>query len=128
MADGTFGLVSEVVERFLRALGTRDYDALAECFADGSTLRALVPTRVREEEGPEAIAARYRFWLDDYEDYELVATDVERFADHEQLRYRIRGVDPKDGPGVMEQRGYAIVDDGRITTLNVVCSGFRPDT
>jgi SnoaL-like domain len=119
--------VSEVVERFLRSLETRDYDALADCFADASMLRALVPTRVREEQGAEAIAARFRFWLDEYEDYQVVDSDVERFADHEQLHYRIRAVDPEDGPGVLEQRGYAIVDDGRIATLNVVCSGFRPD-
>jgi hypothetical protein len=61
--------MSDVVERFLRSLATRDYNALAECFADTSRLRALVPTRIREEQGPDAIAARYRFWLDDYDEY-----------------------------------------------------------
>ena len=127
MLDGTFAHVSEVVDRFLRSLATRDYDALAECFAPSAKLRALVPTRVREEDGPEAITARFRFWLDDYDEYQVVATDAEPIADREQLRYLIRGVDPQDGPGVMEQRGYATVDDGRISELNIVCTGFRPD-
>jgi hypothetical protein len=120
--------MSDVVERFLRSLATRDYDGLADCFAPTARMRALVPTRVREEDGPQAIAARYRFWLDDYDQYQVVATDNERVADREQLRYLIRGVDPKDGPGVLEQFGYATVDGGRITALNLVCSGFRPET
>jgi hypothetical protein len=32
----------------------------------------------------------------------------------------------KDRWHVIEQRGYADVVDGKITDLNLVCSGFRP--
>jgi hypothetical protein len=124
--DGTFAAVGDAVERFLHSLETRDFETLADCFAPDAKLRALLPSRIREEDGRDAIEARYRFWLGDLGDYELLRTASDTVVDRALVRYRVRGVDPEDGPSEMEQHGYATVEDGRITALNVVCSGFRP--
>jgi ketosteroid isomerase-like protein len=124
--DGTVAAMSDVVERFLNSLETRDFETLADCFAPDAKLRALLPSRIREEDGRDAIQARYRFWLGKLGDYELLRTASDSVVDRALVRYRVRGVDPEDGLSEMEQHGYATVEDGRITALNVVCSGFRP--
>jgi SnoaL-like domain len=116
----------EATAAFLDAVARRDYDAIAALFAPEARLRALVPTTVRDDVGPEAIAARYRFWYGDLEHFALLETDEEAVGDRIRLRYRVRGTDPDEGPIVQEQTAYATVEDGRITVLNLVCSGSRP--
>jgi len=54
-----------VVERFRAALHARDFDGIAACFHADALLVAVVPPGIREDAGPEQIAARYRRWLDD---------------------------------------------------------------
>lgn len=44
--------------------------------------------------------------------------------DRVSLSYRFRT--HKDRRYVIEQRSYADVVNGKITNLNLVCSGFRP--
>jgi hypothetical protein len=124
--DGSVAAVGDVVDRFLDAVGSRDFDAIAACFHDDARMRALVPSRLRDESGPEAIAARYRYWLGDADTVELVEHEHDSIVGRERLRYRLRVVDPENGEQLMEQEGYATVNDGRIATLNLVCSGFLP--
>lgn len=114
------------VARFLDALAARDFDAVGACFAADARLRALVPARLRDEEGPDAIRDRFAYWYGGLGDFELTTAEAEVFADRIRVRYAACGVHPKDGPVVQEQEGYATVVDGKIATLNVVCSGFRP--
>ena len=117
---------TDTATRFLDAVATRDFAALGGCFAEDARLRALVPTRLRDEEGREAIAARYGYWYGALDDFELTAAEAVAVADRIRLRYTVRGIHREDGPVVQEQQGYATVVDGLIATLNVVCSGFRP--
>lgn len=115
-----------VGEQFLDALGRRDYDALATCFADDATLRAIVPPGVREADGPEAIAARFRMWTGEMADYELLEAEAAPFAEVLRLRYVARGIEAGTGPTMFEQTAYAEVADGLITKMRLACSGQRP--
>jgi hypothetical protein len=115
-----------VLDRFLTALEGRDWDALGACFAPDAKLRALVPTALREADGGGAIADRFAVWFADLQQYELLESGVSPFVDRVHVSYRVRGIDPEDGDTIVEQRGYATVDDDRIAALNLVCSGFRP--
>jgi SnoaL-like protein len=116
-----------VAMRFLDALGRRDYDALARCFHTDARMRALVPSRLREEEGADAIAERYRAWVGRYDSYKLVDPIVDELVDLVRLRYAVRGVDPEVGHAtIFEQTAYAEVSDGAIAELRLVCSGERP--
>jgi len=124
--DASVGEVSDVVDRFLDAVAATDFDAIAGCFADDARMRALVPSRLRDESGPDAIAERYRFWLGGADTVELVDREHDDILGSERLRYRLRIVHPKNGEQVMEQEGYATVNGDRITALNLVCSGFLP--
>ena len=118
---------TQVAERFLDALEAHDYDAAAELFASDGRLRALVPQALREDEGPEAVANRFRFWWDELAELELLEREAARFHDRTRIRYRWRGRDPEDGWIEVEHQGYLRLDaDGRIAAMNVVCSGFIP--
>ena len=118
--------MSDAVERFLRSLETRDYEGLAHALTPTARLRALVPTALREAEGPDAIVERFRIWTGDLGDYQFSAGEPEDVLGQVRLRYRFRGVDAEDGLVESEQHVYATVEDGRISALNLVCSGFKP--
>ena len=111
--------------QLLDAIRRRDYIGIASCFADEAHLHAVVPPGVREDDGPDAIAARFRLWTGEFGDYEMIGGDVDGFADLLRIRYAIQGVDPELGLCVFEQTAYAEVADGRITKLRLACSGDR---
>ena len=117
---------SAVTTRLLDAIARKDFPAMRACFADDARLRALVPSALREDEGPEAIEARFRFWWEAIDRFEVLDSDVDPLADLVHVRYRLAGVDPEDGPVVGEQQAYLEVGDGRIRGMNLVCSGMRP--
>lgn len=115
-----------VVEELLDAIRARDGARIAGCFAPDAKLRALTPHRLRVEDGPEAIAAQYAFWLGPLEPFAVVAGDVTPIADRVRLRYRFRGHDPAKGWQENEHTAYAAIADGRVRTLDLTCAGFRP--
>ena len=116
----------DVASGFLEALSRRDYDGLASMFKEDGRMRGLVPPGLREAEGREAIAERFRIWNDGVEDWELLEADSENMADVVRIRWRVASTDPELGRTVYEQTAYAEIDDDRIVWMNLVCSGERP--
>ena len=115
-----------VVGELLEAIRARDTGRIAACFTTDARLRALTPHELRELDGPDAIADRYRRWLEPLESFALVSGDVEPIADRVRLRYRFRGRDPVKGWQENEHTAYAAVVEGRVAALNLSCAGFRP--
>lgn len=115
-----------VVGELLEAIRARDTGRIAACFTTDARLRALTPHELRELVGPDAIADRYRRWLEPLESFALVSGDVEPVADRVRLRYRFRGRDPVKGWQENEHTAYAAVVEGRVAMLNLSCAGFRP--
>ena len=120
----TTAQASDIAGRFLEALSRRDYDGLATTFAPDGRLRGLVPSALREAEGREAVAERFGIW-NDAEDWELLESDVENFADIVKLRWRVAATDPELGRTVYEQTAYAEIGERGIAWMNLVCSGER---
>jgi len=114
-----------VTGRFLDALERRDFEQLGATFKPAGRFRGLVPSALREAEGPEAVAERFRIWNGDAEDWELLESDTEQLADVVRLRWRVASTDPELGRTVYEQTAYAGVDDEGIAWMNLVCSGDR---
>jgi hypothetical protein len=119
---------TEIGTQLLDAIRRRDYVGIASCFADDAHMRAVVPPGVREDDGPDAIAARFRLWTGELTDYELVDAAVDPVADLLRIRYAIRGVDPEVGPCILDQTAYVEVAGGRISQMRLACSGDRPLT
>jgi hypothetical protein len=116
---------ADVAERFLDALSRRDFAALGGTFAEDGRLRGLVPSALREAEGPAAIADRFALW-NDAEDWELLDSDVDSVADMLRIRWRVASTDPEARRVTFEQTAYAEVGERGITRMNLVCSGERP--
>lgn len=116
----------EAAQRFLGALGAADWEAIRTLLADDVRLRALVPSVLREAEGPDAVLERFRLWWAELDDFRVLESTSEPSADQVRIRYLLTGTDPEDGPVEVEQQCYFTFEDGRITKINSVCSGFRP--
>jgi hypothetical protein len=116
----------EVAESFLQALAAADWSGVEAQLAPDVRLRALVPRAVREDEGPDAVVGRFKFWWAELDDFRLVDSSVEPFAGQVRVTYRLAGTDAEDGPIVVEQQCYFTVADGAIARINSVCSGFQP--
>jgi len=115
------GVVSiDVGTRFLEALERRDYDALGECFSPGATLRAIVPPGPREDDGRDAIVARFRRWTEDIDDFEVLEASAAPCADVLRLQWAVSGVESgRGGRTTYEQTAYAELDDGLITVMRL---------
>ena len=89
--------------------------------------RGLTPNRNWEASDPDAvISSVLRQWFEDSDEIEsLEHVETDSFSDRERVGYRFRGRN-EDGPFVVEQQAYLATEEGRITWMRVVCSGFRP--
>ena len=130
---GTVGAKRESVtdgeligERFARALGAKDFEAIRGVLADGVQFRALTPEKLWEEKSAAAVIQHVlRRWFDEGDHIEAVL-DVETGHVAERrfrTRYRFR-VRNEGRTFEVDQQAYYDVSDGRIAWLRVLCSGF----
>ncbi len=112
------------LEGFLEGLRRRDFGAIRKRLDPGVRFRALIPPGVSEATSAEAAVDSLREWFADLLEFELIDWDVEPLADRLHLTYRIRGRD-EEGVFLVQQQVYCDVAEGRITTMDLLCSGFR---
>jgi SnoaL-like domain len=109
------------------ALTARDFDRLAGTLAPGVRMRALIPPGPVELAGAGPAAARFASWFGESEGLELVRSGSDEVGDRLHVFYRLRVKRPGDSWKLIEQHLFCALDEGRITALDLVCSGFRPD-
>jgi hypothetical protein len=109
------------------ALTARDFGRLAGTLAPGVRMRALIPPGPVELSGAEPAAARFASWFGESEGLELVHAGCDEVGDRLHVFYRLRVKRPGDPWKLVEQHLFCALDEGRITTLDLLCSGFRPD-
>jgi hypothetical protein len=111
-------------EAFLAALAKRDYGAIASSLHPDVTFRALLPSRVAEHGGSEAAVDEIRGWFKEVTDFAMLGSSVDEVVDRTRIWFRIRLRDD-DGWAVVEQTGFCDADGDGITSMNLVCSGWR---
>jgi hypothetical protein len=117
----------DVGEAFLQALANRDFEALRACLQQEVSFRALVPPGVRQATDASGTVNRLLLWFGEADSFEMLRAEIGQVAHRLSITYRIRLHD-SDGWQVIEQRLYCDVgDDGRISTLDLLCSGFLPE-
>jgi hypothetical protein len=100
---------------------------LVAALAPDVRMRALIPSGPVELSGAEPAAARFAFWFGESNELELVRSGSDEVGDRLHVFYRLRVKRPGDPWKVIEQHLFCALDEGRITALDLVCSGFRPD-
>lgn len=115
-------------QTLLAALARRDFAAVEATLDPAVRFRALTPSRLYEAAGPAETASFPRRWFGDADSFELLAAGVSDVAGRQYLSYRFRLHD-EDGWQVIEQHAYVNVNPrtGTITTLDLLCSGFRTE-
>jgi hypothetical protein len=119
-----------VAGQFIDALAARDFDAIAGTFADDVVFRALLPHRIIELEGTDAVRATFTRWFGNADRWELTEAVVGEVGGRLHLRWRVRITDAQIGDGtfVVEQQVYADGDaDGRLRDVALLCTGYRPE-
>jgi hypothetical protein len=109
------------------ALTDRDFGRLAGTLTPDVRMRALIPPGPIEVRGAEPAAARFASWFGGAKGLELVRSGSDEVSDRLHVFYRLRVKRPGDPWKVIEQHLFCTLDDGRITAVDLVCSGFRPD-
>jgi hypothetical protein len=120
-----------VAGSFLEGLAAQDFAHLAATLDDGAHMTGLVPSGLKEWDGPEQVTAIFRRWFGEVTGFELVDAVVGEVGPRLHLRWRVRVRAERLGDGwfVVEQQVYADTgSDGRLARLFLLCSGFWPET
>lgn len=112
---------------FVTALVDGDIPRLAGTLDSQVLMRALIPPGPTEVRGAEAVAGKFAAWFGSAERLELIRSVSEPVADRLHVSYRLRVRRAGDPWKVVEQHLLCAHDEGRITALDLVCSGFRPE-
>ena len=115
---------------FLEGLAAQDFAKLGGALSADIRLRALLPPGPFEWTGAEVIAGEFARWFGDTENFELVEATVGEVGGRLHLRWRLRLQAERLGVGwfTVEQQAYADTGDGgRITRLDLLCTGYRPE-
>lgn len=115
-------------ETFARAVAAKDQAALRAVLSDTVDFQALTPGRVfRAETGTElAVEVILGTWFARAQMDELCAVTTGRVAGREHVAYRVRLHVGAEEYLVEQQAYYDTADDGRISWLRVLCSGYQP--
>jgi SnoaL-like domain len=111
----------------IAALAGRDFARLAGALTPDVRMRALIPPGPIEISGAEAAAAKFSSWFGNAEAFELIRSGSDTVADRQHVFYRLRVKKPGDVPKLVEQHLLCALEGDRISSLDLVCTGFRSD-
>jgi SnoaL-like domain len=118
---------TDLATGLVAALAERDFPRLAQTLTPDVRMRALLPPGPLELSGADAAAAKFSSWFADAEEFELIHSGGDTVADRLHVFYRLRVRKPGDHRKIVEQHLLCALDEGRISALDLVCTGFRPD-
>jgi TusA-related sulfurtransferase len=111
---------------FLDALVRRDFDALEATLDPAVRFRALVPGESVAVTTAADTAACFRRWFTDKTDIEILDQQVDVLVDRLRIGYRAR-LRKNGQPYLVAQQLFGDLDDGRFVSLDLLCTGFRPE-
>ena len=106
------------------AVADRDTARLAAAVTDTVRLRALLPGGPIEEHGRDAVAARFGGWFADMDTVGLVESAGEAVADRLLIHYRL-DLAQRGTRWACTHTSICKIIDGRLATIDLLCSGFR---
>jgi hypothetical protein len=114
-------------ERFARALAAKDFGQIKTILHPAIDFRGMTPGRFWEASDAQTVIDDIlQSWFEDHDVIdEVLRVENDHFSDRERVGYRF-ALHNKDGAFVTEQHAFYTVEDGRITWMRVLCSGYRP--
>ena len=114
-----------VVLEWVEALADRDPARLADVLSDDVRLRALLPGGLVELAGRDALLGEFKRWFDGLDVVRLADATAQPFSDRTLLHYELE-LAKDDRRWIVAQSVVTTVSEGRLETLDLVCTGFRP--
>jgi hypothetical protein len=106
------------------AVADRALDRLGTHLSDEVRLRALLPGGQLEENGREAVLARFDDWFGGYDTVVLADVAGDAVGDRVLVHYKLT-FDPDGDARVLTQTVVCSLRDGLVGRMDLVCSGFR---
>ncbi|MFD3706802.1 nuclear transport factor 2 family protein [Nocardia sp. NPDC058658] len=119
-------VTASVADLFLAALIRRDFATMASYLAPEVTLRGLIPPGPFTEVGADPAIERFRGWFGGPDDFTVVDSGRDRVGDKLALHWRVRMRPATGSPRLAEQRAFLTTDNGTITSIDLVCTGWQP--
>jgi SnoaL-like domain len=112
--------------QLVEAIAARDLGRIVGTMAPDVRFRYLIPPGPGEVVGADNAAAKYFDWFGDAAALEVLDVLVKPVSDRTSARYRF--LLHREGEWeVVEQQTFLDVDaEGQITSIDLLCSGFRP--
>lgn len=118
----------DVARALLSALSEQDWPRVRGLLADDVWMRALLTRGVDEAHDADTVTAAMRTWHGDTNGFVVLDLAHDTIERREHIRYRFaeRPSWAPDQWHVIEQTGYLRVREGRISRLDLVCTGYHP--
>ncbi len=119
-------MATQLGERFARTVATKDADTLRDLLAPTVSFRALTPGRVWHCDDADAVVDDVILgtWFSPERSVtRVLAVDCAEVGPVHRVSYRFE-VEQPDGQYVIEQQAYFKTENGRISWLHILCSGF----
>ena len=117
----------DLADAFVTSLATKDVDALGRLLTKDLRFRMILPSGPTAVVGASAALARIASWFADADPIEIETANSNEIVGRMVLTYRFR-VRRTGGWHLIEQHLMLDVSDGRISGIDLLCSGFRPIT
>lgn len=118
--------IQAMADAWFEALAAGDFGRLGLLLAPEVRFRALVPGEHVDVVGSHEVVGCYRRWFGDKTDFERLDSHAAMLVDRASVRFRAR-LRRGDESYVVEQLLWGDLEQGRFATIDLVCSGFRPE-
>ena len=119
---------SKVGNLFLKYLKNRDFDNLKTILSEDIVFQAVLPSKTpfREVKNNTEAAGYFQSWFGDTDRFKMKKSAVKHL--HDQRYYISYRLDLHDSDGWQKifQSFYCDIQDGRINSIALNCSGFLP--
>ncbi|MEX2246227.1 MAG: nuclear transport factor 2 family protein [Dehalococcoidia bacterium] len=124
-ADGS-GAGVPALEAFVRLLDARDFDGIEALFAPEICFRALTPQGLREASCAKEATGWFRTWFEGADRLAVENPRVEPVGERARMEYRVRLL-RRGVWSMVNEQAYCDVDPaGRVTSMDLLCSGLWP--
>lgn len=110
-------------ESLAQAVAARDDALLRSWLTDDVRLRALIPAGLVEATGPDEVLALFESWFGGMHTVGLLESVCDVIADRLLVSYRL-ALGKRDRRWLCGQDAFCEVAEGRIASIDLVCSGF----
>lgn len=112
-----------IATAFAEGVASRDPERLGETLTDSVRMRALLPGGAIQADGRVDVISFFSTTFDDLDTVELVESGAEAVGDRLLIHLRLN-LSQKSTRWVCTQTAVCRLNDGRLSTFDLLCSGF----